>query len=84
MCLTSDFNNVLINIKNNRIHIRKFLKLYFKINNTFISKKELIKILNINDKIIIYKNTVIIDNLEVETEFIENLNIDFLDESINL
>ena len=83
MCLTSDFNNVLINIKNNRIHIRKFLKLYFKINNTFISKKILINYLNNNEKIILYKNTVIIDNLEVENNFIENLNIDFLDESIN-
>ena len=81
--MTSELNNVLIHIKNNRIHIRKFLKLYFKINNTFISKKILINYLNNNEKLILYKNTVIIDNLEVENNFIENLNIDFLDESIN-
>jgi len=81
--MTSELNNILIHIKNNRIHIRKFLKLYFKINNTFISKKILINYLNNNEKIILYKNTVIIDNLEVENNFIENLNIDFLDESIN-
>ena len=79
MCLTTEFNNVLINIKNNRIHIRKFLKIYYKVTNNFISKKILINYLNNNEKLILYKNTVIIDNLEVETEFIENLNIDFLD-----
>jgi hypothetical protein len=45
--------------------------------------KILINYLNNNEKIILYKNTVIIDNLEVENNFIENLNIDFLDESIN-
>jgi nucleosome binding factor SPN SPT16 subunit len=40
--------------------------------------------LNNNDKLIIYKNIVIIDGLDIEKEYLENLNIDFLDESINL
>jgi hypothetical protein len=82
--MTSELNNVLINIKNNRIHINKFIKTYYQITKNYISKKELIKILNNNDKIIIYKNTVIIDDLDIENNFIENLNIEFLDESINL
>ncbi len=82
--MTSELNNVLIHIKNNRIHIRKFLKLYFKINNTFISKKILINYLNNNEKIILYKNTVIIDNLEVEPDYLEDLNIDFIFEPMVL
>jgi hypothetical protein len=84
MCLTSDLNNVLININSNKIHIKKFIKMYNKINHSFISKKELINYLTNNDKLIIYKNIVIIDGLDVEKEYLENLNIDFLDESINL
>ena len=84
MCLTSDLNNVLINIKNNRIHIKKILKIYFKVTHNYISKKILINYLNNNDKLIIYKNIVIIDGLDIEKEYLENLNIDFLDESINL
>jgi len=84
--MSSELNNVLIKIKNKKIHINKFIKFYFKITNFFISKKELIKTLDNNKNIILYKNIIIIDNLEVEhdfIEFIENLNIDFL-ENLNI
>ncbi len=40
MSLTSELNNVLISLKNYRkIHINKFLKIYYKVTNNFISKK---------------------------------------------
>ena len=85
MSLTSELNNVLISLKNYRkIHINKFLKIYYKVTNNFISKKILINYLNNNEKIILYKNTVIIDNLEVEPDYLEDLNIDFIFEPMVL
>ncbi len=40
MCLTTDFKIFLISLKNYRkIHINKFLKIYYKVTNNFISKK---------------------------------------------
>ena len=54
-----------------------------ELNNVLIK----IKTLDNNKNIILYKNIIIIDNLEVEhdfIEFIENLNIDFLEESMIL
>ena len=85
MCLTTDFKNVLISLKNYRkIHINKFLKIYYKVTNNFISKKILINYLNNNEKIILYKNILIIDNLEVEPDYLEDLNIDFIFEPMVL
>lgn len=85
MSLTSELNNVLISLKNYRkIHINKFLKIYYKVTNNFISKKILINYLNNNEKIILYKNILIIDNLEVEPDYLEDLNIDFIFEPMVL